>query len=331
MIVRPSDPRLSWEGAVSLEHRDGGMHVWRLPVEKLPLFYEGLVFAASSPAGVRIRFRTDSTSVGGDIGRYDEPGKIDLEVDGRIVDAIQLSDRDRFLFSGLDPSMKTIELWLPQRRPFDISAIKVDDDAVVEPDSDPRPKWVVYGSSITHCGQADSPSQTWPGIVARNRGFNLTCLGYGNECRLDPHVGLMIRDLPADYICTAIGSNLIGGSMNLRTFRIAVMGFVRIIREKHADTPFVVMSPTIIPRHESALNVVGMSLEIMRKELREAVEILRGYGDTNLHYADGLKVFGRDEEHLLTDGVHPNADGYRAMGRNFTERFAERYYTPKGL
>ena len=51
---------------------------------------------------------------------------------------------------------------------------------------DARPKWVTYGSSITHCRTAESPSQTWPGVAARQSGLNLTCLGYGAVATWNP-------------------------------------------------------------------------------------------------------------------------------------------------
>ena len=93
-----------------------------------------------------------------------------------------------------------IELWLPQFGSFQLRNLEIDDGATLQPFADARPQWVTYGSSITQCRTAASPTQTWPAIVARQHGLNLTCLGYGGQCHLDAMVARMIRDLPADYI-----------------------------------------------------------------------------------------------------------------------------------
>ena len=49
---------------------------------------------------------------------------------------------------------------------------------------------------------------------------------------------------------------------------------------------------------------------------------MQGRGDGNLHYVDGLKLFGPEMAHLLPDDLHPDAEGYQAMGRNFVDKVA---------
>ena len=52
----------------------------------------------------------------------------------------------------------------------------IDAGAKLELLMDPQPRWLVYGSSITQCGTAASPTETWPAIVARAKGLNHTNL-----------------------------------------------------------------------------------------------------------------------------------------------------------
>ena len=222
---------------------------------------------------------------------------------------------------------KLIELWLPQFGQFQLRSLEIDDGATLETFTDTRPRWITYGSSITQCRAAASPTQTWPAVVARTHGLNLTCLGYGGQCHLDAMVARMIRDLPADYISMCLGINIQGASsLGPRTFRPAIIGAVQIVREKHPDIPIVLMSPICCPPREANPNTVGFHLKGMREEVQAAAEALQAHGDTQIHYVDGLSVFGADFVHLLPDDLHPDAEGYRVMGKNFVNVVAEKFF-----
>ncbi|MNC54263.1 hypothetical protein D3C75_1037380 [compost metagenome] len=65
------------------------------------------------------------------------------------------------------------------------------------------------------------------------------------------------------------------------------------------------------------MNPLGFTLPMMREDIRQAVELLRERGDRRLYYQDGLEWFGPKDEALLTDGLHPGAEGYELLGRRF--------------
>jgi hypothetical protein len=232
-----------------------------------------------------------------------------------------------FQFQGLPAEEKLVELWLPQYVQFRLNGLELASRATISPYEDSRPRWVTYGSSITHCRAAESPSLTWPAIVARKHGLNLTCLGYGGNCHLEPMVARMIRDLPADFLSIKAGINIYGsGSLNPRTFIPTIIGFVQIIREKHPETPLAVISPIFSAFRETNPNAVGFTLAAMREEVAEAVKLMSDAGDSNIHYVDGLKLFGPDLAHLLPDELHPDAEGYKIMGEKFVEHVASRFF-----
>src|SRR5690625_4058335 len=52
-----------------------------------------------------------------------------------------------------------LEVWLPHASGVVLNQIELT-GATVCRSVDPRPRWVTYGSSITHCIEADGPSQT---------------------------------------------------------------------------------------------------------------------------------------------------------------------------
>ena len=332
-LVRPDDPSLTWQGVISFQRTTGWTMPLRLPYESLGLFPSRLSNGshsdmlrerASMPAGARISFRTDSQTIAGHVDAVAESSGVDLFCDGVSQGLAELSGRESFSFQGLPPGEKLIELWLPHFGEFRLRFLELDPGASIASYEDGRPKWVTYGSSITHCRTAGRPSETWPAIVARDRGFNLTCLGYGGQCQMDTMVALMIRDLPFDFLSIKVGINSYeANGFNFRTFVPAIIGFVQVIREKHPDTPLALISPIVSPPRESTPNGVGYTLEEMREDVSRAVKAMQAHGDANIHYVNGLDLFGSEYAHMLPDQLHPDAEGYKIMAANFRRTVAD--------
>ena len=325
MLIRPDDPRITWQGAISLHRTGEWTQPWRLPYDDLALYPpDALRERAAMAAGVRISFHSDTTTLAGRIERADEEASpIDLLCDGQLHASVELAGRDSFEFRDLPAGEKLLELWLPQYTELRLRSLEMSDGAYVSLFEDQRPLWTTYGSSITHCREAASPSRTWPAIVAREHGLNLTCLGYGGQCHLDPMIARLMRDRPADFISIKVGINIYGAaSLGLRAFRPAVIGFVEILRERHADIPIAVISPIFSPPREDTPNPVEFTLRAMREEVAQAVCAIRARGGSNVHYVDGLSLFGPEHVHMLPDDLHPNAEGYETMGRNFLREVA---------
>ena len=322
-----------FEGAVSFERGEGWIRAWRIPFAERRLFppEDGIQWQAQKGSGVRLRFRTNSTRVSlgflpvlpsdqeegdADLRRFD------LTIDGELIDskAVDHGDED-VLFEDLPAGDKTVELWLSVHSPTRITHLLVDGGAGAEVVPDGRPKWITYGSSITNCRGAHSPARTWPAIISRMHNLNLTSLGFGGQCHVDSMIARLIRDLPADFVSLKLGINVMGAaSLSPRSFRPAIIGMVRIIREKHPDVPIALISPLGSPPREAALNPVGFSLRMMRNEVEDACNRLVDCGDRNLYYFNGLDLFTEDDARGYTDDlVHPNGDGYELVAANFSK------------
>ncbi len=312
-----------FEGVVSFNHGDGWIQPLRLRNAEIPLYDPNFVLRASKTSGCRLRFITDAASLVLEVEPDAAEGErlFDLTTDETLWATVRLPPgMDSVKFDNLPGDGRVIELWLPMQHEVRLRALRIDDAATLRPASDRRPRWVTYGSSITHCATAHSPSQIWPAVAARACGLNLTSLGYGGQCHMDPLVALMIRDLPADFISLKVGINMVGGSVSQRTYRALLVGMVRIIREKHPETPIAVVSPIISPPREETPGATGMTLQRMRAELEDAVDALRACGDRHVHYVNGLDLFGADlVQPYLPDLLHPNGDGYLQLGRNFAD------------
>lgn len=317
---------VSIDGAVSLQQSPDGIQPWRLNHERIKLFEPTLRGRASAPAGVRVSLVSDTATLEMEA---DSPvceaqfspdiWTFDLTVDGEMHQRVQLpADEGVFRFTDIPAGQHVLEVWLDLARPVRIRAVRIDKDTTAQPYIDDRPKWTVYGSSITHSRNAHGPAETWANMIARRFGLNLTGLGYGGNCHMEPMVAKMIRDLPADYISMCLGINVMGaGSLSPRTFRAAVIGMIETVREKHPDTPMVIVSPIYNPPREATPNAAEMTLQRMRGYIAEACDIYRGYGDIHLHYVDGLELFGTDYLHHMPDKLHPDADGQHAVAERY--------------
>ncbi|HZE34790.1 MAG TPA: GDSL-type esterase/lipase family protein [Actinoallomurus sp.] len=256
-------------------------------------------------------------------------------------------------FTGLPDGDKDVEIWLPYNETTELIALRTD--APVEPAPDRgRRVWLHHGSSISHGSDAASPTTTWPALAAALGGVELVNLGLSGSALLDPFTARALRDTSADLISIKIGINLVNTDlMRLRAFTPAVHGFLDTIREGHPTTPLLVVSPIHCPIHEDTpgpsapdLTALGtgqlrframgdpaerangkLTLGVIRDELARIVR-QRAAEDPNLHYLDGLGLYGEADsaELPLPDQLHPDAATHRRIG----ERFAKLAFTPAG-
>ncbi len=372
------DSPIEFVGALDLDATaTGGIIPRRLPAWTRPqipdLFMDVMV---QMPSGVRIRFTTDATAIELDVmltlirigANPLRPAVFDLVVDGALVaqrpttegnvigivgpgDAdvtFEVGQPTTIRFDELPAGTKAVELWLAQGTGVEVRGLRVDDGASVEPaPAASGRRWIHYGSSISHCFEAASPTGTWPAVAAREAGVDLRSLGLAGQCMLDQFVARTIRDEPADVISLKLGINIVNGdTMRQRTFAPAVHGFLDTIRDGHPDTPILVVSPIWCPSAEDRpgptvegpggryVTVAGaeeirttcLTLQRIRATLAAIVDVRRGLGDGNLHYLDGLQLFGEADAADLPDDLHPNAAGYVRMG----ERFARLAFGPGG-
>jgi hypothetical protein len=367
------DARVVIAGVVDIDQNADGIVPRRLSNRwryQFPLEVEVL---ASSPSGVRLAFTTTSTTVGlellathfklGDGAPY--RAAIDLVVDGRLIDSQPFTEGNAivvdaktgaFSFEHGEPTTiefddvpngQRVELWLPSNSTGALRAVHVDEGASLSaPPPDHRPRWVHYGSSISHCLEAHSGSRTWPSTAARIGDVQLTNIALAGQCQLDGFAARTMREQPADLLSLKVGINIVNGdTLRQRTFAPALHSFIDTVREGHPHTPLVVVSPIVCPAHEehagpsdgSSGTTVALGTAVTESQgaltLVQIREIVSGVvaarqkaGDDNLHYLDGRALFDEADLADLPDGLHPNGDGYVRMG----ERFAAYAFTDGG-
>lgn len=349
-------------GGLELEPLDGGgVRIRRLPAWTRPQIPDAVAdFVLTMTSGVRLEFRTAATVIELDlhaIAPTADDGSpaaavVELAIADRTprrqvlpLDALSLIDPVRGIwrpgrpctarFRDLPAGEKDVELWLPHATATELLALRTD-APVARVAEDGRRRWVHHGSSISQGGEAETPLGTWPIVAARRAGWRVHNLGFSGNSVADPFVARTIRDLPADLISVEVGINIVNGdSMRRRTFGPAVHGFVDTIRERHPETPVLLITPVPCPAVETLpgptattgsrtvstgdprqLALGALSLTGIREELGRVVE---RRGDPALRLVDGHRLLRPDEAADLDDGLHPNARAHRRMGLRFAD------------
>ncbi|WP_051839441.1 GDSL-type esterase/lipase family protein [Streptomyces sp. NRRL F-5126] len=326
----PGDPRLGLTGHAGLVESDGLWLPVRLPgAGGRPLLPEGLAAAARMASGVHADLVTDATGLSWTVevtapdAARRAPAPFDVVVgEERIARIVLGQKRGTLRVTGFGPGTKRIRIWLPQYGTTRLGRLTLEGatGAAAAPGG---PRWIAYGSSLTHCTGADGPSDTWPALVAARLGWRLRNLGFARECHLDPQVARFVRDSPAEVISICAGVNVHGAStFGRRTFGPALAGFVQTVREGHPGVPLVLISPMAAPEREGRVNAAGLTLADVRHIVHDTAAALRDAGEDDLHLVDGLEVLGPRDAGLLTDGLHPGPDGYRLMADRLAPRLS---------
>ena len=370
LFTGPSaDTPVEFRGALDLEATDLGVRPRRLPAWTRAQYPDqNMDDIAALPSGVRLVFRTQSTALELGVltsstcseGDQPRPALFDLVLDGQFtvrqpaargnvtyVDAAGLvqsresSAPGRIAFTDLPPTLKEVEIWLPQHTSVELTGLWSDAE-ILPPVPSGLPLWLHHGSSISHCFEADGPTGTWPAVAAALGQVELLNLALAGNAMLDPYTARAIRDQPADLISIKLGINIVNAAaMRTRTFAPAVHGFLDTIRDGHPDTPLLLISPVICPIVEATPGPTGvpiedaygrfvaygdpadvadgaLTLEVIR-DLLAGIAATRVVDDPNLYYLDGRELFGEQDLDHLPDALHPDAFGYRLMGARFAD------------
>lgn len=322
------DEVFSIEGAISVDDNINFTQPWRIDCRRKELFpHLNDDFQGGACSGVRICFTSDCEKLAIEILETHERDTgfhdvmmIDLIINDKLAETLLLNKgAGTYEFRQIQKGEKKIELWLDQAFPVKFKRIFVNQEAYMKKTEVTKKRWVLYGSSICHSVRAKTPSTIWPGLVALERGFHLTNLGYGGNCILDPIIGHEMSKLEADLFTLKLGINIYNGRLHERSFEPCVIGLIETIRKHHENTPIMIVSPIIAPEHEIEKGASSLNLPDMRNILHELVKKYRNLGDSNIHYFDGRKIMDIDSLSYMPDKVHPNAKGQHVMARHFID------------
>lgn len=324
--VSPTDLPEAWHGAATWTETAEGLQPWRVRPEHLErIMCAEVDELARIPNGVRCEVITDARSLEVELTTAEAHGesarRADVMVDGELIATRDAGGRASIRVE-LPGRRARVELWLPHAAPTTLHLVLVHEATECRPAPARGPRWAVHGSSITQGNQADSPTGTWPALVAAKNSYELTALGMSGQCHLDPPLAEAVGGARPDLVTLCLGANVYGaGSFTARSLPPAVIGFVDHVR-RLTDAPIVVMSPTAAgPHREEQRNSAGLDQREVRAVIHRAVEVLQRH-DPLISLIDGTEIVSSEEMHLLGDLLHPTAEGYRVMAERLAPRLA---------
>lgn len=351
------------KGAAEICKFDGYMSFKRVPSWTEPKHGHSFmaIDVASQGSGVRLDFLTTATQLELSLA-YDAvlweglpkvPVQLVVEVDGKETpypfSNIRYLGFPGFTRDGdLNFSSKTIDLgkseankrvtvWFPHNAITYISKIELNGE--VSAFNSELPKWVHYGSSISHSGEANYPTGVWPVIAAKSLELDVVNLGLGGNAMAEPYMSEVMLDHDPEFISMKLGINSINAaSHTLRTFIPAVYGLIESLVARKPDVKLLLISPIYCPPHEEGFGPTIFDMENfkatanpspasemvpahlntkrVRDALKEVVSNLQSQG-VNIRYIDGLELMGEADASHLEDDLHPNSDGYALVGQRF--------------
>lgn len=315
-----------WSGMFTITQvGDGSQQFHRLdPTGYLPPYTDGLANRAAMAAGVRAAWRTDGGTLTVAGHGADDCAPYDVLANGELTHRLPAAGAHRHVveLAGLAPN-SIVQLWLPHFGDFRLYQAALDGGSVTTA-AGTGPRWITYGSSITHCQQADGPAQTWPALVARHNGWRLGNLGLAGECQLDPVAADTIAQTPADIISLCVGINSYNAAVfSERSYGPALQGFIKTVRAAHPEVPIVAITPVLSLPREGKANEVGWTLADYRRATAQTIAAMQEQGDNKLHVVDGAAVLTEQEAlERMPDTLHPDTAGYALMAERLAPQLA---------
>ncbi|MFH0759753.1 MAG: SGNH/GDSL hydrolase family protein [Bacteroidota bacterium] len=174
-------------------------------------------------------------------------------------------------------------------------------------------KIVMYGTSITQGGCVARPGMAYSNILSRRLDAAFVNLGFSGNGRGEPALAHLINQIPGvTFVILDYEANANETIVN------TLEPFVDILREKHPDTPILIMSKI---RYTSATTGSPAHQLLMenRDFQRTLVEKRNRAGDHHIFFLDGSTVLGEDYSECTVDGSHPTDLGSVRIADALTE------------
>jgi hypothetical protein len=274
---------------------------------------------AQDPSGGRIRFATDSKTIGivaenpgfsnmHHMASVGENG-LDIYVEGRYLGSAWPDSKGKIVKEwtiAQERSMREVTLYLPLYKPVSIQEVQLEQGAAIRPArayAVSKPV-VYYGSSITQGGCASNAGGSCQAILERRLNADFVNLGFSGNGMGEPALAKAICELDPSVIVLDFW-----GNPSPEQYAAALPLFVQIVRAKFAKVPILVTGPFYFPAEELRGDV-AKAQATKRRTAREFVDSRRKAGDRRIVFVDGLKMLNEDQTGGLVDGIHCNSLGF---------------------
>jgi lysophospholipase L1-like esterase len=265
---------------------------------------------APVPDGGRIRFKSDTSSLGLRVQLLSEPGRkchLDAYVGGAPIASVILSGtgiQDLILFKNKARTPGDITIYLPNVDHVRVFAVGVDSDAKMEtpePFARKRPL-VCYGSSVLQGTGASRAAMSYPAALARKLNLDFVNLGFAGSGKAEPEVVSLVSEIDGCGYFIDLGKSY--GRQPIEIFG----KMLDTIRAAHPDAPVFVVTPIYSLLEPKDANYKKLS-DDLRELMRTAVEDRVKAGDKHMFVIEGLDICSEKDSDAFHDNVHPDDEG----------------------
>ena len=292
----------------------------RLPVHpewELTQSVEGL---ANHTAGGQVRFRTDSKRILVKVELRERSGMYHMPATGQSGFDLYVQDggnqryirTTRFPHDTIRYQVELLNTEKKQKEAYTLNfplyngvnslqiGLEYGSDLEAPPPFNLHGKVVIYGTSITQGGCVCRPGMVYSNILSRKLDIQFVNLGFSGSGRGEPAMAQLINQI------SGISMIILDYEANASKTIMNTLGpFVDILREKHPETPILIMSKI---RYASATDGSQAYQNViqLRDFQKDFVNERLYSGDKNIYFLDGLTVLGDDYYECAVDGVHPS-------------------------
>lgn len=179
-------------------------------------------------------------------------------------------------------------------------------------------KIVIYGTSITQGGCVSRPGMAYSNILSRKLDACFVNLGFSGSGKGEPALAHLIDQIDGvSFIILDYEAN--AGEM----IRENLGPFVDILREKHPETPILIMSKIHYARAAPEYKKNYKKYIGLRDFQRDFVAKRHKKGDEHIWFLDGSQVLGKDYDECAVDGVHPTDLGSYRIANAMLEKIEQ--------
>jgi len=168
---------------------------------------------------------------------------------------------------------------------------------------------VFYGTSITQGGCATRAGMAYPNILSRMLDREIVNLGFSGNGQLDLEIAEAMATIPASCFVIDCLPNVSVAQMNEKYAR-----FLKIIREKHSETPIILVENILYPHmyfDQKVFVLINEKNDTLNRIFREQ----KSKGDKNIYLVKADDLIGNNQE-ATVDGVHLTDLGFLRLAEN---------------
>ena len=218
---------------------------------------------------------------------------------------------ERVIVDNMGTEEKECLLYLPLYDELKSLEIGVSSDAHIHKGENPfKEKISIVFFCVLQGASASRPGMAYPARLSRSSGSITINLGLSGNGKMEKEVAGMLANIDADAFILDCIPNPSPKEITERA-----VGFVMTLREKHPDTPIIIIQ-TLIRETGNFNQKARENVKQQNEAIAEQVEVLRKKGVKNLYFIKEDRFLGTDHEGTI-DGTHPNDLGFDRMLKKY--------------